>query len=949
MIGKPIPSDIVSNPFPTGIAVSFDNSTLYVNNSSSQHLVSFSFSNPDIPTLTSFVVLPTNSTSLAVTPDNKKIYLNNSRISSTEIFVYHLPLNGQTMPDKTITIPSGQPEGMAISRDGTRLYVACFGNPMTNQIGVVDIATDTLIQMISINQVKRLRDIIITPDDKFLYVVNTGTIAVGRACLIDITDPANPIVVNNINAGGAGPNFLSITPDQAPLADFTFAVTAPLTVSFDASDSVSPVGSIATYAWDFGDATTESGVTVSHTYAIPGTFTVTLTVTNTAGTSTNIIFPVGQTVLNDGGPSARQTQMITVPAACPPTPSIPTISPTSGPEGTEVTITGTDLTEIQEVFFGNVSGEILSQNGTSLVVVAPAGIAAGTTVTVSVLACNGTTVNGPNFSFTSFCPPTPTITNISPTSGPAGTVVTITGTNLTDIQEVFFGAVPGLIVNQTGTTLDVTAPAGIAVGTTVAVSVLACSGENVIGPNFLFTSSCPPTPTITSLSPTSGAPCTIVTINGTNLNDIQAVFFGGVPGTIVSQNGSSLVVNAPAGIAAGASVAVSVLACNGSTVTGPSFLFTRSCSPTPTITNISPASGPTGTLVTITGKNLTEIQEVFFGEVPGGIVKQSGTSLVAIAPSGIAPGISVAVIVLDCEGTTVTGPNFLFTSSCPPTPTITNISPTSGSAGTVVTITGTNLTDIQEVFFGTVPGGIVSQSGTSLVVIAPPGIAPSTSVALSVLACNGTSVTGPNFLFTSSCPPTPTITNISPTSGPAGTVVTITGTNLTDIQEVFFGTVPGGIVNQTGASLVVIAPSGIAPGTSVVLSILACNGTSVTGPTFLFISEVSNLVCPPRDVVGKQKKCHSKVVNVITWKAPERGCGSEQPITYRIYRDAALTDLIATVPVHSNQRRFRFQDRSASRERATYFIVSVDSLGNQSPASSVTIVPKRKHERHHSS
>ena len=630
-------------------------------------------------------------------------------------------------------------------------------------------------QIITINATTTLGDIIITPDDKFLYVTDTLPLP-GLVWVIDITDPANPIVLSsNIHSEGNFPLFLTITPDQAPLADFVATQTAPLTISFDASNSVSPVGDIATYAWDFGDATTGNGVIVTHTYANPGTFSVTLTVTNTAGTSTTIIFPVGQTVLNHGGPSASSSQMITVPATCPPTPTITKISPTSGPEGTEVTITGTDLTAIQDVFFGNVPGEILSQNGTTLVVVAPAGIAAGTTVTVSVLACNGTTVNGPNFLFTSSCPPTPTITNISPTSGPAGTVVTITGTNLTDIQQVFFGAVPGLIVNQTGATLDVTAPGGIAAGTTVAVSVLACNGDNVIGPNFSFTSSCPPTPTITSLSPTSGPSCTDVTMTGTNLNDIEAVFFGGVAGTIVSQNGSSLVVISPSGIAAGTSVAVSVLACNG---------------------------------------------------------------------------------------TTVTGPNFLFTRSCPPTPTITNISPTSGSAGTVVTITGTNLTDIQEVFFGTVPGGIVSQRGTSLVVIVPSGIAPSTSVALSVLACNGTSVTGPNFLFS---------------------------------------------------------------------------------------SEVSNLVCPPRDVVGKQKKCHSKVVNVITWKAPERRCGSEQPVTYRIYRDAALTDLIATIPVHADQRRFRFQDRSASRGRATYFIVSVDSLGNQSPPVSVTIAPKRKHERHHSS
>jgi PKD repeat protein len=56
----------------------------------------------------------------------------------------------------------------------------------------------------------------------------------------------------------------------------------PLTVSFDASSSS---GTIDSYAWNFGDGTTGSGVTIAHEYASEGTFTVTLTVTNDLGTT----------------------------------------------------------------------------------------------------------------------------------------------------------------------------------------------------------------------------------------------------------------------------------------------------------------------------------------------------------------------------------------------------------------------------------------------------------------------------------------------------------------------------------------------------------------------------------------------------------------------------------------------------------------------------------------
>jgi len=55
---------------------------------------------------------------------------------------------------------------------------------------------------------------------------------------------------------------------------------APLTVSFDGSQSTSPNGDIVSYEWDFGDGTTSQEKETSHTYTSPGEYTVTLTVTD---------------------------------------------------------------------------------------------------------------------------------------------------------------------------------------------------------------------------------------------------------------------------------------------------------------------------------------------------------------------------------------------------------------------------------------------------------------------------------------------------------------------------------------------------------------------------------------------------------------------------------------------------------------------------------------------
>src|SRR2546427_11197145 len=54
-------------------------------------------------------------------------------------------------------------------------------------------------------------------------------------------------------------------------------------ISFDGSGSTDLDGDALTYAWDFGDGTTATGVKPSHTYADNGSYTLTLTRTHAQG------------------------------------------------------------------------------------------------------------------------------------------------------------------------------------------------------------------------------------------------------------------------------------------------------------------------------------------------------------------------------------------------------------------------------------------------------------------------------------------------------------------------------------------------------------------------------------------------------------------------------------------------------------------------------------------
>ncbi len=85
--------------------------------------------------------------------------------------------------------------------------------------------------------------------------------------------------------GATGTDTQQVTvaaPNQAPSAQFSASCTN-LDCSLDATASSDPDGSIASYAWDFGDGNSGTGKNQTHSYAAAGTYDVTLTVTDDQG------------------------------------------------------------------------------------------------------------------------------------------------------------------------------------------------------------------------------------------------------------------------------------------------------------------------------------------------------------------------------------------------------------------------------------------------------------------------------------------------------------------------------------------------------------------------------------------------------------------------------------------------------------------------------------------
>ena len=256
-----------------------------------------------------FTLLSGASHGIAVTPNGSEIYVGD--IGSNQIF--YITTSDGSVHTITGMATAVTTNGIAIAPDGTAVYAIQLVEPEVAVVTKIDTSTHTVIgEFLLPTELFEPFFIAITPDGKTACITDRGIEIPARNVAFIDTASGSPSTLQVSTSQRASQFGVAITPDQAPTARFTPTVNGA-TVTFDASASSSPIGSIATYAWDFGDGQTftTSSPTTSHTYSIRGTLTITLTVTNTAGTSTELTF-TGQTASNNGGPSAVTTQQITV-------------------------------------------------------------------------------------------------------------------------------------------------------------------------------------------------------------------------------------------------------------------------------------------------------------------------------------------------------------------------------------------------------------------------------------------------------------------------------------------------------------------------------------------------------------------------------------------------------------------------------------------------------------
>ncbi|HWZ84485.1 MAG TPA: IPT/TIG domain-containing protein [Terriglobales bacterium] len=239
----------------------------------------------------------------------------------------------------------------------------------------------------------------------------------------------------------------------------------------------------------------------------------------------------------------------------------------------------------------------------------------------------------------------------------------------------------------------------------------------------------------------------------------------------------------------------------------------------PTISSFTPTSGAAGTAVVVTGANFTGATAVTFnGKAAAGFSVDSPTQITATVASGSTTG---QIMVTTLAGTAPSSTVFTVLGL----PTVVSFTPTSGAAGTSVTIAGTNFTRATSVkFTATAAASFTVNSDTQITATVASG---TTTGKISVTTPNGIGFS--SGLYAVPLPP-PTISSLSPGTGAVGTAVAITGTNFGSVSSVKFnGTSAASFTVNSATQITATVANGSTTGK---VTVTTASGTATSAADF---------------------------------------------------------------------------------------------------------------------
>jgi hypothetical protein len=282
------------------------------------------------------------------------------------------------------------------------------------------------------------------------------------------------------------------------LGSFAFASPAISSIS-PTVGPVSPVGAALTINGS-GFGTTQGTLTIGGVSAVPSSWTNTKVV---APVPSSLLPGFADVIVTVNGAASNAKSFLVIPV-------ITAVSPAHAPIGGSVTLTGTSFGDTQgtdsTVTLNGITMSPSAWSNTSVSFPVSAGASSG----AIVVTINGWQTNSFNYYIA------PTITALSPTSGPVGGSITITGSAFGAVRNFNPVTIGGVSVTPTfwsDTAIAVPVPTTLPAGNADVIVTVNAVASNVVS----YTVK----PAITSISPASGFPGTQVTITGTSFGATQ--------------------------------------------------------------------------------------------------------------------------------------------------------------------------------------------------------------------------------------------------------------------------------------------------------------------------------------------------------------------------------------------------------------------------------------------
>ena len=284
------PATLNTGSYAEGVAVTPNGSNVYVANSSGNSISEYSVAaNGTLSVHGTITGGQLNSPiAIAITPNGQDMYVVNSYDTTpgaNGVEQYTVGAGGTLDPDSTpVEATGGQPQAIAISPSGQDVYVVDNSGVSQYTVGSGGLLKPDSAATAPTGATPS--GVAVSPDGRYVYVSNQDgdtvsqyTVGSGGVLTANGTAP-------DTTSGGVTnpvPSSITVAPDAGPTAAFTATAAeagAASTFTSTSSDADEP---ITAESWSFGDGSVGSGVTASHIYATPGTYTVTLSVNDAAG------------------------------------------------------------------------------------------------------------------------------------------------------------------------------------------------------------------------------------------------------------------------------------------------------------------------------------------------------------------------------------------------------------------------------------------------------------------------------------------------------------------------------------------------------------------------------------------------------------------------------------------------------------------------------------------